>query len=205
MERGHGMKADSENRTRPQAAGMRHTGNVLGALSLVVADRTFDAISALGSLSPSDAIALSALQQFLDRPSIDRLAQVLGLSHSGAVRLVDRLAAAKLVRRASALDRRESAIVLTAAGRRAADRVVKARSDTLASATARLSVEDREALDRVAGQILAGMVRGPGATRWMCRFCDLVACGRARGQCPVAREAGRRHGPIADGADRGHQ
>jgi hypothetical protein len=45
--------------------------------------------------------------------------------------------------------------------RRAADEVVKARSDVLASATARLSAEDREALDRVAGQILAGMVRGP--------------------------------------------
>jgi DNA-binding MarR family transcriptional regulator len=193
------MKADSGRRARPRAAGMRHTDNVLGALSLVVADRTFDAISALGSLSPSDAIALSALQQFLDRPSIDKLAQVLGLSHSGAVRLVDRLAAANLVRRASGLDRRESAIVLTAAGRRAADKVVKARSDTLAWATARLSAQDREALDRVAGQILAGMVRGPGATRWMCRFCDLAACGRARGYCPVARETGRRYGPIADG------
>jgi DNA-binding MarR family transcriptional regulator len=193
------MKADTGRRGEPQAAGMRHTDNVLGALSLVVADRTFDAISALGSLSPSDAIALSALQQFLDRPSIDKLAQVLGLSHSGAVRLVDRLAAANLVRRASGLDRRESAIVLTAAGRRAADKVVKARSDTLAWATARLSAEDREALDRVAGQILAGMVRGPGATRWMCRFCDLAACGRARGYCPVARETGRRYGPIADG------
>jgi DNA-binding MarR family transcriptional regulator len=195
------MKADSGGRARPQAAGMRRTGNLLGALSLVVADRTFDAISALGSLSQSDAIALSALQEFLDRPSIDRLAQVLGLSHSGAARLVDRLAVAKLVRRASGLDRRESAIVLTAAGRRAAARVVKARSDTLASATARLSAEDREALDRVAGQILAGMVRGPGATRWMCRFCDVVACGRDHGRCPVAREAGRRYGPIADGQE----
>lgn len=193
------MKAGSGRRARPQAAGMCHADNVLGALSLVVADRTFDAISALGRLSPSDAIALSALQQFLDRPSIDKLAQVLGLSHSGAVRLVDRLAAANLVRRASGLDRRESAIVLTAAGRRAADTVVKARSDTLAWATARLSAEDREALDRVAGQILAGMVRGPGATRWMCRFCDLGACGRGRGYCPVARETGRRYGPLADG------
>jgi MarR family transcriptional repressor of emrRAB len=178
---------------------MRHTGNVLGALSLVVADRTFDAISALGSLSPSDAIALSALQQFLDRPSIDQVAQVLGLSHSGAVRLVDRLAAAKLVRRASGLDRRESAVVLTAAGRRAADEVVNARSSTLAAATAGLSAEDRKALDRVAGEILAGMVRGPGATRWICRFCDVGACGRDRGRCPVAKEARRRYGPIADG------
>jgi DNA-binding MarR family transcriptional regulator len=204
------MKADSGGRARRQAAsedrassarrsGVRHTGNVLGALSLVVGDRTFDAIGALASLSPSDAIALSALQQFLDRPSIDQLAQVLGLSHSGAVRLVDRLAAAKFVRRTSGSDRRESAIVLTAAGRQAANEVVKARSDVLASATARLSADDREVLDRVAGQILAGMVRGPGARRWMCRFCDVVACGRDRGRCPVAREAGRRYGPVADG------
>ena len=42
--------------------------------------------------SESAAAALSALLHFLDRPSVDLLRQVLGLTSSGTVRLVDRLA-----------------------------------------------------------------------------------------------------------------
>jgi hypothetical protein len=37
-------------------------------------------------------------------------------------------------------------------------------------------------------------MRGPGATRWMCRLCDLDACGRADGSCPVERAAAARYG-----------
>lgn len=176
-----------------------HTGNVLGALALAVADRTLDAVEAARGLSPSDAIALSALHQFLDRPAIDQLAQVLGLTHSGAVRLVNRLAAAGLVQRTPGNDRREVAVRLTAAGRRAAAEIIRARAAVLDSATAGLAAQEREALDRLVGRLLAGMVRGPGARRWICRFCDLVACGRERGQCPVATEAVRRYGMAATG------
>jgi len=63
--------------------------NVLGALALIVTDRTADAIAAAAGQPVTDAAALSALHHILDRPTVDRLAQVLGLTHSGAVRLVD--------------------------------------------------------------------------------------------------------------------
>ena len=49
-------------------------------------------------------------------PSIDLLRQVLGITHSGAVRLVDRLERAGHVRRVPGSGRRTTAIRLTAAG-----------------------------------------------------------------------------------------
>ena len=67
--------------------------NVLGALALVVADQITAAAAQAAGQSLSGATALSALAHFLDRPSLDRLHSVLGLTPSGAVRLVDRLEA----------------------------------------------------------------------------------------------------------------
>ena len=45
------------------------------------------------------APALSALLHFLDRRTVDLLRQVLGLTSSGTVRLVDRMAESGYVRR----------------------------------------------------------------------------------------------------------
>ncbi|MGV2386825.1 MAG UNVERIFIED_CONTAM: MarR family transcriptional regulator, partial [Thermobifida fusca] len=73
--------------------------NVLGALALAVTDRTSAAIAAAAGQSVSAAAALSAMHHFLDRPTLDQLRRVLGLTHSGAVRLVDRLVDAGLVTR----------------------------------------------------------------------------------------------------------
>jgi len=35
---------------------------------------------------------------------------------------------------------------------------------------------------------VAGRAGSPGGNGWMCRLCDLGACGRADGRCPVAGE-----------------
>src|SRR5918996_673413 len=100
--------------------------NVLGALALVVTDRTSDAIAEAAGQSVTGAAALSALHHFLDRPTIDRLRQVLGLTPSGTVRLVDRLAEAGYVVRGPGSDGRSRTVTLTAEGRRAAERVAQA-------------------------------------------------------------------------------
>lgn len=165
-------------------------GNLLGALSLALADRTTDSLEGAAAQSPSGAAALSALLHFLERPSIDLLRQVLGLTSSGTVRLVDRLEGDGLVTREAGEDGRVTAIVLTPAGRRAAQRVASARAEVLDSALAALAPDDRRAFDELAGKLLVGMIRGPGATRWMCRMCDTGACGRERGECPVANATG---------------
>src|SRR5262245_28250011 len=147
--------------------------NVFGALALIVTDQATDAVAAAAGRSDSAAAALSALLHFLDRPSIDRLRQVLGLTSSGTVRLVDRLAESGYVRRDPGADGRSTAIVLTEEGRRAAGQVSAARAEVLERSLAVLSADERATFERLAGKVLVGMMRGPGATRWMCRLCDI--------------------------------
>ena len=163
--------------------------NVLGALALVVSDRTSAAIAGAAGQSETGAAALSALHHFLERPTIDLLRQVLGLTPSGTVRLVDRLVAAGYVTRGPGSDGRSRTVTLTAEGRRAAERVAQARADVLEGALAALSPAERATLHALAGRLLATFVRGPGATRWVCRLCDTGRCGRAEGLCPAANAA----------------
>ena len=166
--------------------------NVLGALALVVADRTSDAIATAAGQSGTAAAALSALHHFLDRPTIDLLRQVLGLTPSGTVRLVDRLVEAGYVTRGPGGDGRSRTVVLTAEGRRAAERVARARAEVLGSALSVLSPMERATLQGLLGRVLATFARGPGATRWICRLCDTGVCGRAQGLCPAANAAAAR-------------
>ena len=172
------------------------TGNLLGALSLAVADRTTDSVAGAAARSITGAAALSALVHFLERPSIDLLRQVLGLTSSGTVRLVDRLERDGLVTREPGDDGRVTTIVLTPAGRSAGHQVAAARAEVLESALAALGADERADLDRLLGRVLTGMIRGPAATRWMCRLCDTEACGRERGECPVANATGAVSPPL---------
>jgi DNA-binding MarR family transcriptional regulator len=173
-------------------AELDRVGNLLGALSLAVSDRTSDAVGGAVGQSESAAVALSALYHFLDEPSVDKLGSVLGLTASGTVRLVDRLEAAGYVERGPGRDGRSVSLRLTAAGRRAAKRVSAARAGLLTNVLSGLDPAAREALEETLSRVLPSLIRGPGATRWMCRLCDMTACGRDEGRCPVANAARER-------------
>ena len=148
----------------------------------MIADRTSEAVGEAAGQSETAAIALSALHHFLDDPSVDRLRRVLGLTPSGAVRLVDRLQAAGYVTRRPGRDARS------------VQRVTAARAEVLQTALAGLDEEEQAQLDELISRVLVGQMRGPGATRWMCRLCDMQACGRDEGRCPVASAARERWG-----------
>ena len=181
-------------------AALGRDGNVLGALSLVVADQMSDAVAAAADQSLTAAAALSALEQFADGCSVDRLRRVLGLTSSGTVRLVDRLVAAGDVRRREGPDGRTTSIELTAAGRRAARRVTAARGGVLEDAQGDLSPAERADLGRLAARVLENAVRrklareAAESTRWICRLCDMHACERAEGRCPAANAAAAARG-----------
>ena len=64
----------------------------------------------------------------------------------------------------------------------------------LDDALAVLTPAERVTLEQLAGKILVGMIRAPGAVRWTCRLCDTGACGREEGRCPVADAALARYG-----------
>ncbi len=166
---------------------------MLGALAQVISDQTGDAVSAAAGRSESAAAALSALLHFLSRPTIDLLRQVLGLTSSGTVRLVDRLEESGYARRVAGADGRSTAVVLTDAGVRAAEQVSAARTAVLLRTLSVLSPEERATFDDLVGKMLVGLMRGPGATRWVCRLCDVGLCRGSPGGCPVGNAARERY------------
>lgn len=173
----------------------RHAANVLGALSLVVADRMNTAVEAIAGLGPSAPAALAAMHEFADGGSVTQLSSILGLTHSGAVRLVDRLAAEGLVERVGAGDGRAVSVVLTEHGRDTAAQVLAAREQTLASALAALPPDQigplAAALDTMLTTVTLARAEERAAptsgrpSPWLCRLCDFAACGRSEGDCPV--------------------
>ena len=180
----------------PQTASShQHAANVLGALSLVVADRMNAAVEAVAALGPSAPAALAALHEFLDGGSVTQLSSVLGLSHSGAVRLVDRLAVEGLVERIGAEDGRAVSVVLTSRGRRVALRICQARSKALTSALSALTSDEVDNLAAALDTMLTTVTLARAEERsahshdrpqpWLCRLCDFAACGRSEGNCPV--------------------
>lgn len=164
--------------------------NVLGALALVVSDEVARRIVATGATpSVTDASAVSALGQFMDGSTIDRIHQVLGLTQSGAVRLVDRLAAADLVSREPGQDRRSREVRLTEYGHRQSRGIRDDRSAYLIALTASLSPEEVATLRDLLAKVLEAVVGLKEGGPWTCRLCDLVACRREQGECPTYNAA----------------
>jgi DNA-binding MarR family transcriptional regulator len=163
--------------------------NLLGTLSLAVTGRVEAAVAAGSPHGPSAPAALSALEGYLGGEPIDALARVLGLTHSGAVRLVDRLAGAGLVERRRGGDGRSVAVTLTAAGHRAAGEIRATRERALAEALSVLGAEERRVLTGLHEKLLAGLTTGRESARRICRLCDPHACGHDRGTCPVTTAA----------------
>jgi MarR family transcriptional regulator, negative regulator of the multidrug operon emrRAB len=180
----------SAGRGRGSADGLRDA-NLLGAFVLAVAERLDAATREAAASGGAAPAALVALESFLDGSSIDTLRKPLGLTHSAAVRLVDRLVAAGLVRREAGADARSVAVFLTEAGRRASERVQAGRMRTLADVLSPLDAAEREQLARLHERLLGDLTSGRADARHICRLCDSRACGHERGLCPVTRAADR--------------
>jgi len=167
--------------------------NVLGALAGTVTDQVATAMTAATGLpakgSTTTLAALSAIAEFLHAPSVDQLRQVLGLTPSGAVRLIDRLEADGLVVRGPGPDGRSRAVTLTGPGRVTAGELARARRDVLVSMLGGLSAEEMPALERMLERMMRNAVRAKAGGAWICRLCDLTACDRAAGRCPAMTAA----------------
>jgi DNA-binding MarR family transcriptional regulator len=167
-----------------------YDANVVGAVALAIADRVQEAAVRAGGHGASGPAALVALHGPASGASIDGLRRIVGLTHSGAVRLVDRLAEAGLVERRIGADQRSVALRLTPEGRRTARRVLAQREAAVESALAALTPADRAALVRAAELVLPALAEAPDDEARLCRLCDTDACGRPRGECPM--QAARR-------------
>jgi len=162
--------------------------NLLGAYSLTVTDRVLD--DTADGLSASDQASLVTLLAHPDRP-VSWLGGVLGLTSSGATRLVDRLVSAGWVTRTVSVDSRERLLRLTAAGKRRASRALRDREDVLTASVAGLTSVERAALERLMERLVTGLAdtRLPGLQT--CRLCDRDACAYGDHTCPLDHTVSR--------------
>ena len=151
------------------------TANLLGALGLAVADRIAEiALEVLDRAGETPA-ALVVIGYGLG-PSNDQLRRILGLSHPGMVRLVDRLVADELVERQVGRDRRAVALFLTQKGHEARETLLAGRLAAIKSMLSPLGAEEEESLGLLLSRILAGLPSSDLERCHLCRMCDDRVC-----------------------------
>lgn len=171
--------------------------NLLASLSLNLAEEATAALEEASGLGGSATVALLALQEFLDDAHVGRLADVLGLTHSGAVRLVSQLEAAGLAVRRTGVDRRRVEVRLTPKGKRRAAAARAARDAVVRETTSGLDTRQVIVLEElltvlVEAKVAARMEHrraGEPGRAWWCRTCDFAACGRPESRCPAQASA----------------
>lgn len=161
--------------------------NLLGALALAVSDEIREAAHQADGLATSEPAALVTLAHYPGQ-SVGALARTLSLTHSGAVRLADRLVAAGLARRVNTGPGRTLALLLTESGQLAASRVLARRQAAVERLLDGLRPEEVAALERLAGRLLTGLTTDRASAYRLCRLCDEPLCAR-RSRCPVDQAA----------------
>jgi MarR family transcriptional regulator, negative regulator of the multidrug operon emrRAB len=149
--------------------------NVIGAFAMAVADDLKDAMQDLADGNESACSALIVIGQESGL-SVDRLSKILRLSQPGTVRLVDRLAEAKLVQRKTGSDRRSVALRLTDAGKRQVKSLLLGRQHALSEALRGLDNWERSTLSAIASKVLRGLEHSAVECDRRCRLCDDGAC-----------------------------
>jgi MarR family transcriptional repressor of emrRAB len=159
------------------------TVNLLGALGVAVTDRIRDGVDAAGEHGGQAGAALTTIG-ILPGLSIGRLADVLGLTHPGTVRLVERLVTEDLVEKTpSAEDGRTMALKLTPLGRQRRRDILNQRQRRLQTLLESLSATERKQFDGLLRKILGHMPVSRREAHAVCRYCDAGPC--FRNGCPV--------------------
>jgi MarR family transcriptional repressor of emrRAB len=172
--------------------------NVLGAFALALTDELDAVAEQAAGQGGAGAAALVSLSDLLAERSVDDLRRAVGLTHSGGVRVVDRLVAGGLAERRRGIDGRSVAVALTPLGHRLAERAKEARREAVLDVVRGLDQRELSDLTPIMEKLVhavvarrlearAAGVDPPGG--WMCRLCDPMACERPEGRCPAAMAA----------------
>lgn len=159
------------------------TANLLGALGLAVADRIGEAARQTLNHAGETPAALVVIGYGLG-PSNDQLRRILGLSHPGCVRLVDRLVADGLVERREGHDRRAIALHLTPEGHALREALLKERLAMIRPVLEPLTSDEEQTLAALLHKLLAALPATDLERCTLCRLCDNGVCT----DCPIPAE-----------------
>lgn len=161
-----------------------YVANLLGALALLLTDEVCAAVEKSLGLGGSAPAALVTIGK---RPgqSIETLCKTLGLSHSGTVRLVDRLVAAELIERQAGSDGRSLALFLTQQGEAICTRVLSSRQQLLVKALSVLNDQESVQLQALLEKLSQELPSDLEHARQACRLCDFSVC--SSHQCPMGK------------------
>lgn len=159
---------------------INRTANLLGAVGIAVADRIEDTAREILNHAGETPAALVVIGYGLG-PSNDKLRHILGLSHPGSVRLVDRLVAEGLVERRQGRDKRAIALYLTELGMAFRERLLAGRLAAVKPLLVGLTKSEQKMLATLLHKMLASMDFTDLERCTVCRLCDDRACT----DCPI--------------------
>ena len=156
------------------------TANLLGVVGLAVADRIEDTARDILNHAGETPAALVVIGYGLG-PSNDLLRRILGLSHPGSVRLVDRLVADDLVERREGSDRRAIALYLTERGAALREKLLSGRLAVIKPLLMSLTETEQGVLAALLHKMLSSMETTDLERCTLCRLCDDRVCSN----CPI--------------------
>ena len=162
----------------------QRAANIVGAFATTLGDRLAERSHLIVEHGASAPAALAAAANY-DALSIERLRRILGLSHPGAVRLVDRLQADGLLERRRGADGRTVNLALTDRGRTRAKQLFAEREAVVTDALAGLKRKERAKVVDLLGRLLDATIDETPQAESTCRLCRHKACAKSGG-CPIA-------------------
>ncbi len=191
MRNAHIVKLKNVRGARIAVSMMDQTVNLLGVVGLAVAERIEQSAREILNHSGETPAALVVIG-YGAGPSNDRLRRVLGLSHPGTVRLVDRLVADGLVERREGGNKRTNALYLTDKGVSVREKLLRGRLDAIRPMISALDGADQVALGDILHKMLTAMDLTDAERCRFCRLCDDRVCV----DCPIPADF--REAELAD-------
>lgn len=180
MRSAHIVKLKNVHGAHITAQMIHRTANLLGVVGLAVADRIEETARDILKHSGETPAALVVVGYGFG-PSNDQLRRILGLSHPGTVRLIDRLVADGLIERRQGQDKRAIALYLTKPGKALRKKLLKGRLAAIRPFLDPLSEEDQETFAELLHKMLSSMNPTDSERCTLCRLCDDSVCT----DCPI--------------------
>ncbi len=175
-------------RTRHQPSKDRRLENLLGALSITIADRVRAALE--GQLGAGGSAA-AVLMMIGVEPQIsaETIARQLGMAQPTVVQALGALKERGFVRQVSGEDRRVRELSLTSRGMEMVASMLEKRAAILGQLLQTLGRAERSVLTGAVEKMLIAAITRPEERFPICRFCSESECGPK--DCPVEVAAGR--------------